>query len=121
MSCRKFEESHRDPDIVHHIKIKDYFDAGAYIELLDVKDELQILLGLFNQQLGVVKQLHVEYRNVCTSGNSRRMGDKGVSHSQLALAERKVKKYEEQAGRLLCASGSARDAVGTTQEAFAPG
>ena len=65
----------------------------------------------------MAKQLQDKCRSVF---NCRGGGDNGVSHSQLASAERKVEKYKEQADRLMGASGSARDAVGMTQEAFAP-
>jgi len=89
------------------------FDTSGYIELLDVKDELRILLDLFNQQLDVIGQLQEAYKKIA-KGEIK--DEKVMSHPLLDLAERRVKKYKEHANRLRDASVSARDAVWSNLE-----
>jgi hypothetical protein len=109
-SCRDFEKTHKDVKLDIGVDMDNTFDTDGFIELLDVKDELEILLSLMEQQLLVIRRLQEYHKAIYNSQNSGTKESR-PTHRLLGIAEMRVEKYIMQFQRLQGASRSAQEAV----------
>lgn len=114
--CREFERKHKNITLDLRVKMDDTFDTFGYIELLDVKDELQILLRLMKQQHGVITRLEEYSSCIYRSKNKVPLGnDKKLHpHRLLAMSWRRIENYKAELSLLKDASQAARESVRRT-------
>lgn len=114
--CREFERKHKNITLDVRVKMDDTFDTSGYIELLDVKDELQILLGLMKQQHHVINRLE-QYSSCIYHFNHKKSlrSRKKSPHRLLGMSWSRVESFKAELGRLKDASQSARESVCRTR------
>lgn len=115
--CRDFEQKHKKPTLDLRVKMDDTFDTRGYIELLDVKDELTILLGLVKQQHHVINRLEEYSSCIYRFNNKDLLGNhrKPRPHRLLGLSWRRIENFKAELCRLRDASQAARDSVRRTR------
>jgi hypothetical protein len=111
--CRNFEQKHKTPTLDLRVKMDDTFDTRGFVELLDVKDELQILLGLMKQQHHVINRLEAYSSCIYHFNNKASLGShkKPHPHRLLGMSWRRVDSFKAELGRLKDASQAARESV----------
>jgi hypothetical protein len=114
--CRDFEQKHKIKTLNLRIKMDDTFDTLGYIELLDVKDELQILLKLMKQQHQVITRLEEYYSCMYRFNHKVPLGShrKLHPHRLLGISWRRIEYFKAELGRLRDASQAARESVNAT-------